>query len=62
MLTLKGIIIELEQKESLADVEEIVTYRDNEEVKVSYEHLFPNAIAEAKKNGTYDDTKIMSND
>ena len=54
--------LELEQKESLADVEEIVTYRDNEEVKVSYEHLFPNAIAEAKKNGTYDDTKIMSND
>ena len=54
--------LELEQKESLADVEEIVTYRDNEEVKVSYEHLFPDAIAKAKKNGTYDDTKIMSND
>ena len=54
--------LELEQKESLADVEEIVTYRDNEEVKVSYEHLFPDAIAAAKKNGTYDDTKIMSND
>ena len=54
--------LELEQKESLADVEEIVTYRDNEEVKVSYEHLFPDAIAAAKKNGTYDDTRIMSND
>ncbi len=54
--------LELEQKESLADVEEIVTYRDNEEVKVSYEHLFPEAIAAAKKNGTYDDSKIMSND
>jgi len=54
--------LELEQKESLADVEEIVTYRDNEEVKVSYEHLFPDAIAAAKKNGTYDDSKIMSND
>ena len=54
--------LELEQKESLADVEEIVTYRDNEEVKVSYEHLFPDAIAKAKKNGTYDDTIIMSND
>ena len=54
--------LELEQKESLADVEEIVTYRDNEEEKVSYEHLFPDAIAKAKKNGTYDDTKIMSND
>ena len=54
--------LELKQKESLADVEEIVTYRDNEEVKVSYEHLFPDAIAAAKKNGTYDDTKIMSND
>ena len=54
--------LELEQKESLADVEEIVTYRDNEEVKVSYEHLFPDAIAKAKKNGTYDDTRIMSND
>ena len=54
--------LELEQKESLADVEEIVTYRDNEEVKVSYEHLFPDAIATAKKNGTYDDTRIMSND
>ena len=54
--------LELEQKESLADVEEIVTYRDNEEVKVSYEHLFPDAIAKAKKNGTYDDSKIMSND
>ena len=54
--------LELEQKESLADVEEIVTYRDNEEVKVSYEHLFPDAIAAAKKNGTYDDTIIMSND
>ena len=54
--------LELEQKESLADVEEIVTYRDNEKVKVSYEHLFPDAIAAAKKNGTYDDTRIMSND
>ena len=54
--------LELKQKESLADVEEIVTYRDNEEVKVSYEHLFPDAIAKAKKNGTYDDTIIMSND
>jgi len=54
--------LELEQKESLADVEEIVTYRDNDEVKVSYEHLFPDAIAKAKKNGTYDDTRIMSND
>ena len=54
--------LELEQKESLADVEEIVTYRDNEEVKLSYEHLFPDAIAAAKKNGTYDDTRIMSND
>jgi hypothetical protein len=54
--------LELEQNESLADVEEIVTYRDNEEVKVSYEHLFPDAIAAAKKNGTYDDTRIMSND
>ena len=54
--------LELKQKESLADVEEIVTYRDNEEVKVSYEHLFPDAIAAAKKNGTYDDTRIMSND
>ena len=54
--------LELEQKESLADVEEIVTYRDNKEVKVSYEHLFPDAIAAAKKNGTYDDTIIMSND
>ena len=54
--------LELEQKESLADVEEIVTYRDNEEVKVSYEHLFPDAIAAAKKNGTYDDTRIMSNE
>ena len=54
--------LELEQKESLADVEEIVTYRDNKEVKVSYEHLFPDAIAAAKKNGTYDDTRIMSND
>ena len=54
--------LELEQKESLADVEEIVTYRDNEEEKVSYEHLFPDAIAAAKKNGTYDDSKIMSND
>ena len=54
--------LELEQKESLADVEEIVTYRDNEEEKVSYEHLFPDAIAKAKKNGTYDDTRIMSND
>ena len=54
--------LELEQKESLADVEEIVTYRDNDEVKVSYEHLFPDAIAKAKKNGTYDDSKIMSND
>ena len=54
--------LELEQKESLADVEEIVTYRDNEEVKVSYEHLFPDAIAAAKKNGTYDETRIMSND
>ena len=54
--------LELAQKESLADVEEIVTYRDNEEVKVSYEHLFPDAIAAAKKNGTYDDSKIMSND
>ena len=54
--------LELEQKESLADVEEIVTYRDNEEVKVYYEHLFPDAIAKAKKNGTYDDTRIMSND
>ena len=54
--------LELEQKESLADVEEIVTYRDNEEEKVSYEHLFPDAIAKAKKNGTYDDSKIMSND
>jgi len=53
--------LELEQKESLADVEEIVTYRDNEEVKVSYEHLFPDAIAAAKKNGTYDDSKIMEN-
>ena len=53
--------LELEQKESIADVEEIVTYRDNEEVKVSYEHLFPNAIAAAKENGTYDDSKIMSN-
>ena len=54
--------LELEQKESLADVEEIVTYRDNEEEKVSYEYLFPDAIAKAKKNGTYDDTRIMSND
>lgn len=54
--------LELEQKESLADVEEIVTYRDNEKEKVSYEHLFPDAIAAAKKNGTYDDSKIMSND
>ena len=54
--------LELEQKESLADVEEIVTYRDNEEEKVSYEYLFPDAIAKAKKNGTYDDTIIMSND
>ena len=54
--------LELEQKESLEDVEEIVTYSDNEEVKVSYEHLFPKAIAAAKKNGTYDDTRIMSND
>ena len=54
--------LELEQKESLADVEEIVTYRDNEEEKVSYEYLFPDAIAAAKKNGTYDDSKIMSND
>jgi len=53
--------LELEQKESLADVEEIVTYRDNEEVKVSYEHLFPDAIAKAKENGTYDDSKIMEN-
>ena len=41
--------LELEQKESLADVEEIVTYRDNEEVKVSYEHLFPDAIASSKE-------------
>ena len=54
--------LELEQKESLADVEEIVTYRDNEKEKVSYEYLFPDAIAAAKKNGTYDDSKIMSND
>jgi len=28
---------------------------------VSYEHLFPDAIAAAKDNGTYDDSKIMSN-
>ena len=54
--------LELEEIESLADVEEIVTYRDNKEVKVSYEHLFPDAIAAAKENGTYDDSRIMSND
>ena len=53
--------LKLEEVESPAGLSKIVTYRDNEEVKVSYEHLFPNAIAEAKKNGTYDDSKIMSN-
>ena len=53
--------LQLEEAESPAGLSKIVTYRDNEEVKVSYEHLFPNAIAEAKKNGTYDDSKIMSN-
>ena len=53
--------LELKETESPADIEKIVTYRDNEEVKVSYEHLFPNAIAKAKENGTYDDSKIMEN-
>jgi hypothetical protein len=53
--------LKLEEAESLAGLSKIVTYRDNEEVKVSYEHLFPDAIAAAKDNGTYDDSKIMSN-
>ena len=53
--------LQLEETESPAGLSKIVTYRDNEEVKVSYEHLFPNAIAAAKENGTYDDSKIMSN-
>ena len=53
--------LKLEETESPAGLSKIVTYRDNEEVKVSYEHLFPNAIAAAKENGTYDDSKIMSN-
>ena len=53
--------LKLEEAESPAGLSKIVTYRDNEEVKVSYEHLFPNAIAAAKENGTYDDSKIMSN-
>ena len=53
--------LQLEEAESPAGLSKIVTYRDNEEVKVSYEHLFPNAIAAAKENGTYDDSKIMSN-
>ncbi len=54
--------LKLEESESPAGLSKIVTYRDNEEVKVSYEHLFPNAIAAAKENGTYDDSKIMSNE
>ena len=53
--------LKLEETESPAGLSKIVTYRDNEEVKVSYEHLFPDAIAAAKDNGTYDDSKIMSN-
>ena len=53
--------LELKETESPADIEKIVTYRANEEVKVSYEHLFPDAIAKAKENGTYDDSKIMEN-
>jgi hypothetical protein len=53
--------LKLEEAESPAGLSKIVTYRDNEKVKVSYEHLFPNAIAAAKENGTYDDSKIMSN-
>jgi len=54
--------LELKETESRADIEKIVTYRDNEEVKVSYEHLFPDAIAKAKENGTYDNMKgVMEN-
>ena len=40
--------LKLEESESPAGLSKIVTYRDNEEVKVSYEHLFPNAISAAK--------------